>query len=159
MLRIRLAYVEHSQEFRIEWQHATDFFTNEGKGEDDGVKSFVEKLTEFRADGREVGVARTIVEGIIMPTERLITILTQKKGCDTFVKLEAAVQELIPQYDLLFNHTDRFADENPGMDVEAILEIKFQWTKPPMGGPSSSPCQNTTGNCLIFRLISPNFFA
>jgi hypothetical protein len=39
------------------------------------------------------------------------------------VKSEAAVQELIPQYDLLFNHTDQFTDENPGMDVEAILDI------------------------------------
>ena len=102
MLRIRLAYVEHSQVFRIEWQHAADFFTNEGKGEDEGVKSFVEKLTEVRAAGFEVGMARTRVEGIIMPTQRLITILTKKKGCDTFAKLDSAVQELIPQYDFAF---------------------------------------------------------
>ena len=58
-----------------------------------------------------------------MPTQRLITILTKRKGCDTFAKLETAVQDLVPQYDLLFNHTDRFMDENPGMDVEAILDI------------------------------------
>jgi hypothetical protein len=83
----------------------------------------VEKLTEFRAAGQEVGMAQTSVEGIIMPTERLITILTKKKGCDTFAKLEAAVQELVPQYDLLFNYTDRFMDENPGIDNEAILDI------------------------------------
>ncbi len=83
----------------------------------------MEKLTEFRAAGQEVGMAQTSVEGIIMPTERLITILTKKKGCDTFAKLEAAVQELVPQYDLLFNYTDRFMDENPGIDNEAILDI------------------------------------
>jgi hypothetical protein len=111
MLRIRLAYVEYSQAFRIQWQHEADFFTSKGKGEDDCVKSFVEKLTEFRAAGQEVAMARTSVEGIIMPTERLITILTKKKGCDTFAKLEAAVQELVPQYDLLFNYTDWFMDE------------------------------------------------
>jgi hypothetical protein len=46
MLRIRLAYVERSQAFRFEWMHPADHFTNEGKGEDDGVKSFVEKLTD-----------------------------------------------------------------------------------------------------------------
>jgi hypothetical protein len=103
--------------------HAADFFTNEVEGEDVGVKSFVEKLTEFRAAGREVEMARTRVEGIIMPTERLITILTKKKGFDTFKKLEAAVRELVPQYELLFNVTDRFMEENsvPGMDAEGIL--------------------------------------
>jgi hypothetical protein len=94
-----------------------------GKGEDDGVKSFVEKLTEFRAAGRELAIARTRVEGIIVPTERLITILTKKKGCDTFEKLEAAVRELIPQYVLLFNHTERFMDESPGSEAEGILDI------------------------------------
>ena len=79
MLRIRLAYVEHSNVYRIEWQHAADFFTNEGKDQDDGVKSFVEKLNEFRAAGRKIGLARTRVEGFIMPTERLITILTRQE--------------------------------------------------------------------------------
>jgi hypothetical protein len=103
--------------------HAADFFTNEGKGEDDGVKSFVENLTEFRAAGREIALARTRVEGIIMPTERLITLLTKRKGCGTFANVEAAVQELVPQYDLLFNHTERSKDENPVMDAEAILDI------------------------------------
>jgi hypothetical protein len=107
MLRIRLAYVEHSQAFRFEWMHAADHFTNEGKGEDDGVKSFVEKLTEFCAAGRELAIARTRVEGIIMPSERLITILTKKKGCGTFEKLDKAVSELVPQYELLFNDTER----------------------------------------------------
>jgi hypothetical protein len=58
-----------------------------------------------------------------MPTERLIKILTKMKGCDTFVKLDRAVQDLVPQYELLFNHTERFMDENPGMDAEAILDI------------------------------------
>ncbi len=43
--------------------------------------------------------------------------------CDTFKKLEAAVRELVPQYELLFNVTDRFIDENPGMDAEGILDI------------------------------------
>jgi hypothetical protein len=37
MLRIRWAYVEHSKVFRLEWQHAADFFTDEGE---DVVKSF-----------------------------------------------------------------------------------------------------------------------
>jgi hypothetical protein len=32
MLRIRLAYVEYSQAFHIQWQHEADFFTSEGKG-------------------------------------------------------------------------------------------------------------------------------
>jgi hypothetical protein len=115
MLRIRLAYVEHSNVYRIEWQHAADFFTNEGKDEDDGVKSFVEKLHEFRDAGRVIRLARTRVEGINMPTERHVTILTKKKGCDTFAKLERAVHDLVPQYELLFNHTERFMDENPAL--------------------------------------------
>ncbi len=93
------------------------------KDENDGVKSFVEKLHEFRDAGRVIGLARTRVEGIIMPAERLITILTKKKGCDTFAKLERAVQDLVPQYRLLFNHTERFMEENPGMDAEGILDI------------------------------------
>ncbi len=59
---------------------AADHFTNQGKGEDDGVNSLVEKLTKFRATGRELVIARTRVEGVIMPPERLITILTKKKG-------------------------------------------------------------------------------
>jgi hypothetical protein len=120
-----MGYVEHSNVFRLEWQHAADFFTNEGKDEDDDVESFVEKLNEFRAAGRAIGLARTRVEGIIMPTERLITILTKKKGCNTFVKLrlERAVQDLVLQYELLFHHAERFIDENPGMDAEAILDI------------------------------------
>ncbi len=101
MMRIRLAYVEHSQVFRLEWQHAADFFTNEGK--EDGVKSFIEKLTEFRA-------------------VRLIQVL-RRKGCDTFRKLEEAVRDLVPQYELLFNQTAQFMDENPGMQAESILDI------------------------------------
>jgi hypothetical protein len=61
-----------------------------GEGEDLGIKSCVEKLTEFRAAGRELAMARTRVEGIIMPTDRLITILTKKEECGTYKKLEAA---------------------------------------------------------------------
>ncbi len=57
-----------------------------------------------------------------MPTERLITFL-KRKGCDTFGKLEEAVCELVPQYELLFKVTDRFMDENPGMQAEGILDI------------------------------------
>jgi hypothetical protein len=57
-----------------------------------------------------------------MPTERLITILTQEKGSlrgvTPFAKLDAAVQALIPQYDLLFNHTEQFTDENPVMGTD-----------------------------------------
>ncbi len=58
-----------------------------------------------------------------MPSERLITILTKKKGRDTFEKLDKAVRKLVPQYELLFNHTERFMDENPGMQAEGILDI------------------------------------
>jgi hypothetical protein len=99
--------------FRIEWQHAAGFFTNE----DVSVKSF--KLTEFCAASREIGMARTRVEGIIILTERLIRIIT-RKGCGTFRQLEDAVRDLVPQNELLFYRTDQFMGENPAMPAEDI---------------------------------------
>ncbi len=67
-------------------------------------------------------MARSRVEGIIMPTERLIHIL-RRMVCDTFRKLEDAVRDFVPQYALLFKGTDQFMDGNPGMQAEGILDI------------------------------------
>ena len=57
-----------------------------------------------------------------MPSKRLIQILT-RKGRATFRQLEGAVVDLVPQYELLFNGTDQFMDENPGIQAEGILDI------------------------------------
>jgi hypothetical protein len=121
LLRVRLAYVEQSAASRLEWQRVADFF---GQDDPDGPQlSFIEKLMSFRAAGHTVGIARTNIGGILMPTDDLLTYLKRKQGCDTFRKLSDCVSDLVPQYKLLFHDPDAFMDANPGMPVEEILNI------------------------------------
>ena len=122
MLRIRLAYVEGNKTMRQAWQYSADFFNNEDAEGEGETKSFIEKLTLFRATGQSFDIARTRMTGIIMPTETLLKTLI-RKGNKSFKQLEFAVHALVPQYDTLFNKTGDFMDENPGMPPEAILDI------------------------------------
>ncbi len=121
MLLVSLAYVGKNAAARLEWQRVADFF---GQEDADGPPpSFIEKLMSFRAARHTVGIARTNIGGIIMPTEDLLTYLKRKQGCNTFRKRSDSVSDLVPQYKLLFHDPDVIMDANPGMPVEEILNI------------------------------------
>jgi hypothetical protein len=121
LLRVRLAYVEQSAASRLEWQRVADSF---GREDPDGPQlSFIEKLMHFRAAGHTVGIARTNIGGIIMPTNDLLTYLKRKQGCNTFRKLIYCISDLVPQCKFLFHDLPAFMDANPGMPVEEILNI------------------------------------
>ena len=49
--------------------------------------------------------------------------MVRRKINDTYEKLEEAVRPVQAKYNMLFNDTDNFLENNPGADVEQILGI------------------------------------
>jgi hypothetical protein len=49
--------------------------------------------------------------------------LEKRKLYDTFEKVQEAVRPVQEKYNMLFNDTDNFLEENPGVDAEQILDI------------------------------------
>ena len=120
MQRLQLAWVEHSQAMRYQWEHVTDLLCEP----DDADKiSFTDLVKKFHDDGHEMGMARTKSDGILVPTAEFIKSLVRRKIYDTYEKIEEAVRPVQRQYNMLFNDTDNFLENNPGADVEQILDI------------------------------------
>ena len=120
MQRLQLAWVEHSQAMRYQWEHVTDLLC----APDDADKmSFTDLVKKFHDDGRQMDMARTSITGIIMPTVEFVASLVRRNIYDTYEKLEAAVRPVQEKYNMLFNDTDNFLENNPGADVEQILDI------------------------------------
>jgi hypothetical protein len=75
MLCIRLEYVEESKVSRLEWENAADFFMTDLGLWACGpftVRSFIEKVTDYRTAGRSIGIARTKMASMIIPTDELM---------------------------------------------------------------------------------------
>ena len=120
MQRFQLAWVEHSQAMRYQWEHVTNLL----REPDDADKiSFTDLVKKFHDDRHEMGMARTNLTGILVPTAEFIKSLLRRKIYDTYEKIEEAVRPVQEKYNMLFNDTDNFLENNPGADVEQILDI------------------------------------
>jgi hypothetical protein len=80
-----------------------------------------EKIRKWLEAGNSIGIPRTAMQGIIEPTEYLIRDL-KRKGYQQLHELMGAVEPLWAQYNLLFNYTDNFMEENLGMQPDGILD-------------------------------------
>jgi hypothetical protein len=117
---LMLAYVENSQGNRTFWDRAIDAIS--GMGEE---KTPVTEKIRMRHDaGNSIGIARSATQGIrvIVQTEHLIKHL-ERKGCEQLDEFMGEMEPLWAQYNLLFNDTDNFMEENPGMQSDGILNI------------------------------------
>jgi hypothetical protein len=118
--RLQLSWVENDAGTRFQWEHITDLLC----APDDADKmSFTDLVKKFHDDGHKVDIARTNITCIIIPTVEFVASLVRMNIYDTYEKLEAAVRPVQAKYDMLFNDTDNFLENNPGADVEQILGI------------------------------------
>ena len=58
-----------------------------------------------------------------IPTPQFLASLEKRQLIDTFEKFQEAVRPVQAKYNMLFNDTDNFLEENPGVDAEKILDI------------------------------------
>ena len=119
-MRLQLAWVEHSQAARLQWEHVTDILC---EPEDADKIPYTDLVKKFHDDGHRVGIARTHITGILIPTPQFLASLEKRKLYDTFEKVQEAVRPVQAKYDMLFNDTDNFLEHNPGADAEQILDI------------------------------------
>ena len=104
----------------FQWEHVTNLLCEP----DDADKiSFTNLVKKFHDDGHQVDMSRTCITCIIIPTIEFVASLLRRNIYDTYEKLEAAVQPVQEKYNMLFNDTDNFLENNPGADVEQILDI------------------------------------
>ena len=71
---------------------------------------------------QHIGIARTTTQGIVAPTGYLIT-RVECKGYKQLNELMGEMESLWAHYNILFNNTDNFMDENSGMQPDGILNI------------------------------------
>ena len=118
--RLQLGWVEHNAAMRFQWEHVTDLLC---APDDADTISYTDLVKKFHDDSHKVQIARTSITGILIPTDEFISSLVRRKIYDTYEKLEEAVRPVQAKYDMLFNDTDNFLENNPGADVEQILGI------------------------------------
>ena len=118
--RLQLAWMEHSKTARLQWEHVTNLLC---EPEDAETAPYTDLVKKFHDNGHRVGIARTHITGILIPTPEFLVSLAKRKIYDTFEKIEEAVRPVQVQYDTLFNDTDHFLELNPGADAEQILDI------------------------------------
>jgi hypothetical protein len=119
-LRLQLAWVEHAKAARLQWEHVTD---NLCEPDDAEQITYTDLVKKFHDKGYHVGIARTSLTGILIPTPQFIASLQKRKLFDTFEMVEEAVRPVQEQYNMLFNDTDNFLTKYPDMDAEKILDI------------------------------------
>ncbi len=83
-----------------------------------------EKIRMWHGAVNRIGIARSATQGIVVLTEHLIKHL-EHKGYKQRNELMGAMEPLWaqPEYNILFNDTDKFMEENPGMQPDGILNI------------------------------------
>ncbi len=120
VMRLQLAWMEHSAAGRLQWEHVTDLLCAP-----DGAEKipYTDLVKKFHDKGHHVGIARTQLTGILIPTPQFLASLQKRKLFDTFEKVEEAVRPVQEQYNMLFNDTDNFLTKYPDMDAEKILDI------------------------------------
>ena len=120
VIRLQLAWMEHSQVARLQWEHITDKLCED----DDADKiPYTDLVKRFHDNGNRVGIARTQISGLLLPTHQFLHDLGKRSIYDTFEKLQDAVRPVQEKYNMLFNDTDNFMENNPGADAEQILDI------------------------------------
>ena len=120
VMRLQLAWMEHSQAARHQWEHVTDLLCEPNDADKIPYTDLVKK---FHDDGHRVSIARTHITGILIPTPQFLASLQKRKLFDTYEILEEAVRPVQEQYNMLFNDTDNFLTKYPGVDAEKILDI------------------------------------
>jgi hypothetical protein len=118
------AYVVNSQANRTFWDRAMDAIS--GMGEEKA--QVTEKIRMWHEAGNSIGIARSATQGIIVPTDHLIKHL-ERKGYKQLNEMMDAMEPLRAQYNLLFNDTDNFMEENQRIQPDIILNIMkvFVW--------------------------------
>jgi hypothetical protein len=129
-MRLLLATCTGSQHAKKSWERELDFFQEvEAEG-----KMFSDIIREFREQQGKMHVARSTLEGIIMPTDKFIKFLTRHfSGKDaSFEDYQREVNREAEACNILFNKTEEFESEYPQYRLDDVLELMehFHHIKP-----------------------------
>ncbi len=75
-MRLQLAWMEHSQAARLQWDHVTDLLREPDDAEKIPLTDLVKK---FHDNGNRVGLARTHITGILVLTPEFLASLAKPK--------------------------------------------------------------------------------
>ena len=133
--RILLCYVEQSAAARQIWLRVADGISDMG----DMHTPVTEKIRMWHEQGGTVELRRTLTVGFIMPTDELIRHL-ERKGYKQLLELQRAIEPIREQYDLLFNDTKHYMEENPITDPDKILNVMEAFNRYESPPPPPSSC-------------------
>ena len=129
-MRLLLSTCTGSRHAKKSWLDELDYFHEvEAEG-----KMFTDIIKQFREEKGKMHVARSTLEGIIMPTDKFIKFLNRHfSGKDhSFEDYQTEVNREAEAYNMLFNKTEEFESEYPQYRLDDVLELMehFHHIKP-----------------------------
>jgi hypothetical protein len=83
--------------------------------------TITEKIRMCHEEGNQIHISRTVVGGIIMPSDEYISTF-ERKGFNLLPQLED-VGEVLNEYRLLFHVPKQFSEDNPVMGPSSLLDL------------------------------------
>ena len=130
IMRVLLSTCTGSKNAKKSWLAELDYF-HEVETE---RRLFTDIIKQFREEKGKIHVARSTLEGIIMPTDKLINYLKDHfSGKEpTFEEFQAEVDKEAEAFDTLFNRPDTFETEYQQYLLDDVLDLMehFHHIKP-----------------------------
>ena len=132
--RLVLCYVEGSKESQSQWEHEMGWFypadvdlPHQVRASENG-RSMTEKIFEYHDGGRSIGIARTAIGGVLMPTKRLLAYLQKEHHIaemtsDNLIFMQGLLEPIRAVYLDLFHRTEEWNSTYAGKDVEDVLDV------------------------------------
>jgi len=126
--RLILCHVEASKALQEQWDHEIQWFFPSEVEEEIVNMTITEKLQLYHEGGSQIGIACTLIRGIIMPSKRLIDHLRFKNNLmaptsENIDKLETLIAPIRDAYIELFHKTVDWNTTFPSKSVDDILDV------------------------------------
>jgi hypothetical protein len=91
-------------------------------------RSIVDLIADYHSEARTIGIARSNLVGVLLPSEKLLQHLTTKHGIDKnssdgLTRLDAMLSVRRDVYKDLFHKTSEWNLAHPDLDVEDTLDV------------------------------------
>ena len=126
--RLIPCYVEAAKAVQLQWDHEIQWFFPSEVEEEIVNMTITEKLQLYHEGGSQIGIACTLIRGIIMPSKRLIDHLRLKNNLlepsrANVEKLETLIAPIREAYIELFHKTVDWNTTFPSKSVADILDV------------------------------------
>ena len=129
--RLILSRIEGGIKNRDRWTAEVGYFLALQSDDMDPTvtsRSIVDLLADYHSEARTIGIARSNLVGVLLPSEKLLQHLTTKHGIDKnssdgLTRLDAMLSVRRDMYKDLFHKTSEWNLAHPDLDVEDTLDV------------------------------------